>query len=227
MNKTLKKVLIFIALLVVVVLIIVLIALLFPKSKTAGTTPASPSASSAISPSPSVSATPSTASSPSLSPSPTPSPTDEGSVVTEVTADNVKYTITVPKSYATYSVTVDKGTFTLVRDSGGDLFKSVKYTRASVKFTFLPGVKAVAAAPSFLDSYIKYTNFEQSGKNYISGTKLAGETVTADDGKTQVTAWLVDTERGVLAVVMSLDLTNQITEQPQLDKLLSTLTLAS
>jgi len=94
-----------------------------------------------------------------------------------------------------------------------------------LKISFVKGSKAAEIAPGFLNSYIDYTEFEQSGQNYINGTKISGETVLVNDGKTAMTAWLVDTDKGVLAVVISYNMSDKTAESSQLNKLLATLTL--
>jgi hypothetical protein len=53
-----------------------------------------------------------------------------------------------------------------------------------------------------MDMYIKYNEFEQSGQDYIPGTDIVGETVAAGDGAASLRAWLVDTDGGVLAVLL-------------------------
>ncbi|SHH91230.1 hypothetical protein SAMN02745823_01394 [Sporobacter termitidis DSM 10068] len=218
MNKTLKKVLIFILALIAVVLVIFLIELLVPR-QSGGPDLTSPAVSDSPSPTPSESASPS----PSLSPSP--SPSEDGAVTTEETADGTKYNVTIPEASASYSITADSALFTHSRENGSDLFKSNKDESEYLRIDFVKGAKAAALAPSIMDSYINYTNFEQSGQNYIDGTQISGETVTADDGKTQVTAWLVDTDKGVLTVAISLSLSDKASQTPQLDKLLSSLTI--
>jgi hypothetical protein len=218
MNKTLKKILIFILLLIIVVLVIFLIEIILPNNNAGEPAPVTPSASVKPSPAPSA-----TGASPSAPPSP--SPSDQGSVTTEETADGTKYSVTVPDSFISYTITADSGLFLHSRDNGSDIFTSKTEERTLLNISFVQGAKAANIAPGYLDAFIDYTEFEQSGKNYIDGTMILGETVTAGDGVSQVTAWLVDTDNGVLAVVMSLAISNKADELPKLDKVLSTLTV--
>jgi hypothetical protein len=207
MSKTLKKVLIFLMLLVIVVLVIFIIQLLLPGNTNINPTP---SASDTTLETPTETGT-------------SPSPTDTGSFTSEKTADGTAYHITVPGAFVLYSVTVDDTAFTLTRDDGHELFKANADENEYLKISFSEGSKAADLAPGFLDKYINYTNFEQSGENYIPGTKITGETVTADDGNKQCEAWLVDTDKGVLGVVISYTLAKKDTETVQLYKILGTL----
>lgn len=202
MNKKLKKVLIFLLLFIIVAATIILVELLVSGRQGGGNTPSSPAGAGS---------------------SESPSPTDEGSFTTEETAEGTKYSVTVPGSFTSYSVTVDSVVFGHTRKDGCDLFSSKNDNSEFLSICFIEGAKASAIAPGFLDSYISYTELEQSGKNYIGSTRIVGETVTAKDGKTQVEAWLVDTDKGVLAVVISYDLADQAAQKPELIKMLSTL----
>ena len=217
MNKSVKKMLLFLALLVAVIVIISVIYLLAMQ----------PSGSSNVTPSPSasVSASASAAPSPSESVAPSPKPTDVGSVTTEETADGTKYNITVPGSFVSYSVVADSKIFDHSRTDGSDTFMDVSEAGEFLSISFIEGSKATDLAPSFLDQLIKYTDFEQSGENYIPGTEISGETVTANDGNTAFTAWLVDTDKGVLAVVISYNLANKDAQTTKLNKILGTLTI--
>ena len=219
MSKTLKKVFIFILLLIIVGLVIFLIEILLPKNHTVKTEPGSPSISASPSPSPTA---PDAAPSGSPSQLPSPSPTDTGSVTTEETADGTKYTVSVPGGFVTYSITADSGLFEHVSKGGSEMLRFLKDDRAYIAVSFIQGISARDLAPSYLDSFIDYTEFEQSGQNYIDGTKITGETVTVGDGTRQVTAWLVNTDKGVLAVVMSLCV-SESNELPTLEKVLSSL----
>lgn len=203
MNKKLKKLLIFLLLFIVVAAAIILIELYLSGRHKGGNTPASPSVGVVSSESP--------------------SPTDAGSFTTEETAEGTKYSVTVPGSFISYSVTVNSVVFGHTRKDGCDLFNSKNDNNEFLSICFIEGAKAAALAPGFMNSYINYTELEQSGKNRIDGTKITGETVMAKDGKTQLNAWLIDTDKGVLAVVISYDLADQAAQKPELNKMLATL----
>lgn len=222
MSKTMKKVLVFVLALVIVLLMIFIIEIILPNNHT-GETVVTPSS---VTVKPSETPGGSTAPSPSPSPSPSlsPPPSDESTVTTEETPGGTKYTVTAP-GLITYAVTADKAVFAYSRNNGIDVFKSVKDESEYLRISFIKDAKAADLAPSFLNSLINYNEFEQSGLNYIDGTKITGETVTADDGKTELTAWLVKTDKGVLAVVISLSMADKASQLPQLDKVLATLSL--
>jgi cytoskeletal protein RodZ len=217
MNKSVKKMLLFVGILIVVIIIIsaVYLLLLQPGGETASTTSPSASASSSVPPSPTQTATAESAS---------PTPTDNGDVKTEETAEGTKYTITTEGSLITFSLVTDSA-FEHMRTDGGDTFMDVSEAGEYLSIHFVEGAKATELAPSFLDPLIDYKEFEQSGLNFIPGTEIPGETVTANDGNIQFEAWLVDTDKGVLAVVISYSLRYKDDETAKLYKILGTLTI--
>lgn len=215
MNKTLKKVLIFLMLVIIVVLVIVIVQMILPNEPAVDSTP-SPSATISMSPSPPVTTAMPTAS---------PSPTDDGSVTTEETADGTKYSITVSGSLISYSVVADSTIFEHSRTDGSDTFMDVSEAGEFLSIAFIENGSAKALAPNYLDQFINYNDFEQSGENYIPGTEISGETVTANDGNTQCDAWLVDADKGVLAVVISFNMSKKDDETAKLYKILGTLTI--
>jgi hypothetical protein len=217
MNKSVKKMLLFVAVLIIVIIIISIIYLLLPdKGGNSGETP-SPSApvSAAVSPSPSETAS---------AESESPSPSDDRDVTIEETADGTKYTITSEGAFIKYSIITDS-TFEYLRTEGSDTFMDVSEAGEYLSIHFVEGTKATDLAPSFLDPLIDYKEFEQSGLNFIPGTEIPGETVTANDGNMQLEAWLVDTDKGVLAVVISYSLKYKDDETAKLYKILGTLTI--
>lgn len=204
MNKKLKKVLIFLLLFIIVAAAIIFVEL-YLSGRHGGGTPSVPSAGAGSSESP--------------------APSDAGAFTTEETAEGTKYSVTVPGSFISYSVTVDSVVFGHTRKDGCDLFSSKNNSSELLSICFKEGAKAASLAPGFLNSYINYSEFEQSGKNYLGSTKIVGEQVAANDGKTQFEAWLIDTDKGVLAVVISYDLADQAAQKPELIKMLSTLVI--
>lgn len=221
MNKSIKKMLLFVVVLIIATVMIsaVYLLLLEPGGKP-GETGETPSPSETVS----ASAEPSPSET-TPSESVSPPPTDEGTVTIEETPDGTKYTITVPGSFVTYSLVTDSIVFEHSRTDGGDTFMNESEAGEYLSISFVKGSKAANLAPSFLDTLINYTEFEQSGENAIPGTEIAGETVSANNGDTQLEAWLVDTDEGVLAVVISYNLRYKETETETLYKILGTLTL--
>lgn len=222
MNKGLKKGLVFGAVLLLVILVIVVIELVIPTKKT--NEQAAVSATTSLTPSSAVTVVSPSATPATVTPSVSPSASDPA-MSTEETAAGTKYTVTLPDGLVQYSITVDKKAFIHSKENGSDVFTTPGNKNEYIRISFLPNVKAATIAPSFLTSVLDFKNFEQSGKNPITGTKISGETVTADDGKTQVTAWLVNLDSGVMAVVISLELSQKETQQAQLDAVLTTMTL--
>jgi hypothetical protein len=144
-----------------------------------------------------------------------------------VTAAGTVYHVIVQESLLSYSVTVDDKAFAFEGKDNGVLFTSNTNANEFLEISFIKDAKGTDLAPSFLDKYIEYKEFEQSGQNFIGSTEIHGETVTANDGTTQIEAWLVDTDKGVLAVVISSGLSDMESQLKELNKMLDSLTIAS
>lgn len=216
MNKSIKKLLLFVAILVVAIVIIsaVYLLLLAPGDDSGESPAPSGSASAPASPSPSESAAVQTE---------PPSPTDEG-FTREETADGTIFHMTVPDERLAYAVTIEQ-IFDLADTNGRFLFQAEADGHGYLEFSFIEASKAAELAPSFLDSYLDYKEFEQSGANYIGSTEITGEKVTVNDGAIQLEAWLVDTDNGVLAVVISYSLSDKEVQKAELVKILDTLVI--
>jgi hypothetical protein len=227
MKKTVYIVLIAIMALVIILTAVLLIFKLSGKPESGAD--ASPSVSAGSIPSgttmqpdePASSA--SEATSPSASPSPSPSPTDEGLVIREEGPDGVSYTIREADSDLTYRLTMNEAVLEYVGDLDGHTFAALEYGNEYLKLRFIEGKTAAQLAPSFLNDIIAFTEFSQSGAETIDGTTITGEKIAASDGQTRVEAWLVDTEGGVLAVVISYTLAEEYTKSSQLYKIIATL----
>jgi hypothetical protein len=217
MNKSVKKILLFVVILIVAIMMIsaVYLLLLEPGGNTSVTPSPSGAPSAPISPSPSESAAVQTE---------TPSPADEG-YTREETADGAIFHMTVPGNLLAYSVTVDEQVFSLKDTDGRMLFQSKSDESEFLELSFIEESTAAELAPSYLDSYLDYKEFEQSGENDIGTTEISGETIEVNDGKTQMEAWLVDTDNGVLAVVISYSLSDKDDAAARLEKMLDTLAI--
>ncbi len=217
MNKSVKKMLLFVAILVAVIVVISAVYLFLSKPDDDINETPSPSGtvSVPISPSPTESPAASTE---------TPSPSDSG-YTREETADGTVFHVTVPDATLTYSVTVDEQAFDLTDTDGRMLFESKTDLSGFLEISYIAASKAADLAPGFLDSYLDYNEFEQSGMNYIGGTEISGETVQVNDGKTQMKAWLVDTDVGALAVVIGYNLTEKDAVEARLGKILDSLVI--
>lgn len=226
MNKTLKKVLIFLLTLIVIVVIVIIAKVLLTGNRTSQTVPPAPPSvepppAQVTPPSISESVPPPSASEPSV-----PTPVGKAAVKREETPNGALYTVTVPEGPLTFTLTVDETVFkTEGYGDDGMLVQDLKDPNAYVRVKFIKDAKADDLAPSFLNPLITYKEFEQSGDNYITGTKISGETVTANDGAREMTAWLVDTEGGVLSVAVSLTMSEKAVQTVWLNKVLASLTI--
>lgn len=102
-----------------------------------------------------------------------------------------------------YSITIDRDAFNAAETPSGRRFTLKADESVFIETSYIPDKTAFAAAPAFLDQYIDYLELESSGKNFIPGTVIAGETVTGYRGDAACTAWLVDIDGGVVAVAVS------------------------
>lgn len=228
MNKTLKKVLIFLLSFIVVVVVVIMAKILLTENRTSQTAPSAPPAietppAQTAPPSPSETVPPPSASEPAVS-----EPPSEGKAVVkrEETPNGALYTVTVPEGPLTFMLTVDETIFkTEGYGDDGMLVRAIKDQNAYVRVKFIKDAKSDDLAPSFLNPMITYKEFEQSGDNYITGTKISGETVTANDGAREMTAWLVDTDGGVLSVAVSLSMSDKAVQTAWLNKVLASLTI--
>lgn len=217
MSKRLKKTLIFLAMLAVIIIVVILLQLfVLDNVDTETVTTPSPSVSETTTPTPSPS--------PSDSPSPSPSPT-AWTVTTEETTVGTMYALVIPGAYGTVSLTLTDDTFTYSEVNEQAVFQAFGYENESLKFVFVEDAKATMLVPSFLDDFIYSMEFEQSGESFINGTEIVGETVSANDGTIQIDAWLVDTENGVVAVIISYALADKDTQFAELNALLGTLSI--
>jgi hypothetical protein len=221
MKKTVYIVLIVIMALVIILTAVLLILNLKGKDNDGTQTSALPSPSISASASPSMSAEPSA--SPSESPSSSPSPSNAGYIIREETPDGTQYTIQADDDVI-YRLTVDEAVLPYAGDQqDGQTFQSPNPDHEDyLKIMFIADAKAADLAPSFLNAYIAFTEFEQSGVETITGTAVAGEKIAAGDGTTQVEAWLVDTGAGTLAVVISYTLSDKDALLKELDAALAT-----
>ena len=221
MKKIVYIVLAAIMALVVILTAVILVVYQKRKEAAADTSP-SPSVSAAVSPS----TQPSDEVTASPSESPSPSPSDEERVIREETTDGIVYTI-VADEELTYRLTVDEAMLSYAEDFDGQTFLSNEDENEYLQITFIADTSAASLAPSFLNAYLAFTEFDQSGQETISGTDITGEKVAVNDGSTQVEVWLVDTESGVLAVVISYTISEKDTQLQQLNAVLETLEIKS
>ena len=124
-----------------------------------------------------------------------------------------------------YSITVNENDYTYMNENGSDRF----YDNSNIdevvflEVRYIDGTTAETLAPSFLNSYIVFTDIEYSGVNEIEQTGIYGETISAKNDMMEMNAWLVDTENGVLAIVVSYTLENKDEQMTKLYAMLDTL----
>ena len=210
MNKKRQKTLLFVAILIVVIVIISVIYLLLPApGEDGGKRRSLRSVSAPVSPSP-------TKSAPHRQTPPESKVYPRGNGGWNNFHNRPGRTCRILRN-------VDEKVFDLTETDGRMMFRSNADKNQFLEFSFIEDSKAADLAPSFLDSYQDYREFEQSGREYIGNTEISGEAVTVNDGKTQLETWLVDTENGVLAVVIGYSLPEKETQRAELEKMLNTL----
>ena len=222
MKKTVFIVLAVIVALAVLVTAILLVQQQKNKEDSGEDVSPSPAVSAAVSPSAQQSEEPSE--SPSPSPSESAGPEEEESVTREETDDGIVYTVTVDESLA-YRLTVDE---TVLSYGGnhedGQTFQSPNPDNENyLKILFVEDTDSTTLAPALLNAYLAFTEFEQSGQEEITGTDITGEKIAVNDGQTQVEAWLIDTDGGVLAVVISYMIDEKDAQLAELDDVLASL----
>ena len=213
---------VYIILMVIMALVIVLTAVLLSRKGNSSDPETSPSVSASASPSVLPSEEPSLSPSPSDMPLPSPS-ADEQLVIREDAPNGITYTITAADNL-TYRLTVDEAVLPYAGSHpDGQTFQSPNPAYEDyLKIQFVADAQAKTLAPSFLNTFIAFTEFEQSGQEPIGAGELTGEKIAANDGITQVEAWLIDTDAGVLAVVISYKIDDQSTQLSQLETVLAT-----
>lgn len=124
-----------------------------------------------------------------------------------------------------YTISVDEDRYYIVQEDGYDRFYDNTNSDEVVflEIRYIEGAEASVLAPSFLDSYIEFTDIEYSGENKIGDTDISGETISATNGAMQLEAWLINTENGVLAVVISYTLESKDEQMGKLYAMLNTL----
>jgi hypothetical protein len=212
MNKNVKKTLLFFAVLILVIVIIaaVYLLLLAPDGDTGETPSPSASVSEAVSP-------PATVSPSETAPeeSETPTPADNGHVKTEETADGIKYRSR--QKARLLRIPLLQRAFLSIREQRQRHFMDASEAGEYMSIAFIEDAKAAELAQAILIRSLIIKSLS-IGMNFIPGTEIPGETVMANDGDIQFEAWLVDTDKGVLAVVISYSLRYKEDKRPSFTK---------
>ena len=192
MNKTLQKIISVLALVAVVVAIFFVLQ--------ARTKDAAPDVSTGLPPVPSDSGQPQTGG-PTDPGSSSDAPADTGDDEDEP-AFGTRFDIAMPDG-SVFKINVDEAVFSHEEQELGDYFSGKDSDTGTffIEICFLEGHDAAATAPGFLDNYIEYIEFENSGLDTIGTSKVIGEAISATDGARTVEAWLIDIDGGVIAVI--------------------------
>jgi len=75
--------------------------------------------------------------------------------------------------------------------------------RVYMEISVITGASAAEIAPSFVDSYIDFTDIEFSSYTTIGANRLNADSITAYNAEQYVAAYLVDVANGVVTVTIS------------------------
>jgi hypothetical protein len=124
-----------------------------------------------------------------------------------------------------YSVTVESEGYTHTEKGTGDRYYVGDNENVFLEIRYIENTTVSALKPSFMDHYVDFENIEYAGDNYVGDTKIIGNMITAQNGAVCLDAWLIDTEGGVLGVVVSYTQENRNDQMAQLYDVLNTLEL--
>lgn len=104
---------------------------------------------------------------------------------------------------ATYSFDYDTDEYTVEHSDGADkyVFENMENTYVEVKF--INNSYPDELAPSFLDGYINYTSIEYCGVSQVGNSDEMGELIVGSNSDTTVSAYLIETANGTLAIIIS------------------------
>jgi len=106
-----------------------------------------------------------------------------------------------PEYDAKYSIYVDTDQFALTRGEDSDIFETE--SGAKMEISIHRGTTGEALSPSFMDSYIDFTDIEFDGNSAIGKTGLTGFTINASGAEKSSNAYLINFEGDVIAVVLT------------------------
>lgn len=113
------------------------------------------------------------------------------------------FTVSVPREQVKLQYVSNAWRFT---------FETELENPAYLEVSYISGIDAEGLIPSFMDSYLDFTDIEFSSAASLGRTRRSAETVVASGSSTLIKAWLLDVEGGVVAVVQSCAL-EQLTAQ--------------
>lgn len=108
-----------------------------------------------------------------------------------------------PEYGVAYSIYIDNAFFAKSRDNDTDVFESE--TGFKLEISLHRNTTGEALSPSFMDSYINFTDIEFEGNSVIGATGLRGFTINASGEGNNSRAYLINYEGDVIAVVITYD----------------------
>ena len=106
-----------------------------------------------------------------------------------------------PEKGTVYSFYYDDSRFAVSRSDGTDIFQTD--SGAKMEISLYKNTTGEALSPSFLDSYIDFTDIEFEGNSSIGGTGMRGFIINASNASKNVRAYLINHEGDVIAFVMT------------------------
>ncbi len=126
------------------------------------------------------------------------------------------FTVSVPREQVTLDYVKNAWRFT---------FETELENPAYLEVSYISGIDARGLVPSFMDSYLDFTDIEFSTAAALGRTQRSAETVVASGSSTLIKAWLLDAEGGVVAVVQSCALEQLTAQGSYFDAMLETFQL--
>lgn len=123
------------------------------------------------------------------------------------------------------SYTFDYKSSDFTAENCGDSDKYILngYDNAYVEVKFISGRHPEELAPSFLDDLIDYTSIEYCGDTDIGSSAENGELVIASDGEETISAYLLESANGTLAIMIRKPLDLSENASSMLDNLIDSL----
>lgn len=150
---------------------------------------------------------------PEVSPAPTPGSTlpesRELTVYTSqgsVTTDAVPYSAALSGQNINFKLFYNNELYQAEFSNNAHLFFPVSENSSAfdyMEISFINGAEAEKLLPSFVDSYIDFTDIEFSSYNHIGEISHRAESIVAYNSEQYLNAYLIDLSDGVMTIVMS------------------------
>jgi len=102
-----------------------------------------------------------------------------------------------------YTVSFDESQFSVENSEYCKIITLNGTSDTYVEFRFIEGEYPDTLAPSFMEGYFDYKSIEFAGVNNVGNSDESGELILASNGNQNITAFLIETANGTLAVIMS------------------------